>query len=977
MPSIKPLYWLRSQGKLCDEVHDCVNTNIDETDCDKAKTSMSSLMKKGYTEVDECNGKLAIAIDAVYHHEYFEDESDCNGYKYGLHCGETYYPPIEVCYRKSRCGSNDIEDICTATKFTQNSCIHRKTGKYVPMFDITRCGAFQLDDMFTRYEYINYINTNRYESGERLDAFTLYDDFDNPPEQYFSYCQNFLDQSNCTDPDRTEMKCKIGGYLSTVSKLKICVGNPICDDALDTTCIALSQFCYVHKHKLCDNIVDCQDGSDETHYMCKGTTEKGCQRMTWKVGVLPLPLSWLHDGVEDCLDGSDEQEGWLTCGVGDTLRFVRDNSSCENVLLCQVGEPGYVEFSLLCDGRETCGNEQEMCDMSHGKKSLSRRAMTRSRGLSKHLSYCIDGLSSVQNLTISCTTDGFIFPKQEIFGIEKTKVHLPKTTRNCDHLYGEDYVYTSCNGRCLNSSCPLEDIPKYDSCPGQYPNRVGTLVNNEYITFFRKSFYNVYVNDFFVCKNRLKCVDYAQVCDLVDDCRDGSDEAQCTNHFLCKDNKTRQYIPATKLCDGRIDCLDLSDECNKECSKEILSNVHLKRISWTIGVSSVAANSVIMARTLISLRKSRTSVAFINKSLILAISMGDLMVGSYLLVISVLDTAVFGKDYCLRQTSWLTSFGCSMLGIFSTFGSQVSLFSMTGLSLVRLFGIWNSMRIPGEVNLKKVLQILVGMVTIVLCSVVIAVTPLIKNFEDFFVNGLHYDPGMKIFMGFSDKDKHFSVLEKYYGRMRNRTLTWSQINKMVDGMFSHDLGYEDFTKTKTKVDFFGNDGVCLFKYFVKEQDPQRMFVWAILFLNFACFIFISVSYVIIAFLSHKSSKSVATAGNDKQLQQRQQRMNRRISMIIVTDFLCWAPFIITCILHSLELVDATDWYALFSMVVLPINSVINPILYDDFISKYIEKASSKVSAVTQHIIISSLWRSISRNPPETAEDDIAMNEINS
>ena len=62
-------------------------------------------------------------------------------------------------------------------------------------------------------------------------------------------------------------------------------------------------------------------------------------------------------------------------------------------------------------------------------------------------------------------------------------------------------------------------------------------------------------------------------------------------------------------------------------------------------------------------------------------------------------------------------------------------------------------------------------------------------------------------------------------------------------------------------------------------------------------------------------------------------MNQKIAIIIVTDFLCWIPFIVICVLHSVNLLDATPWYSVFSMVILPINSVINPLLYDDTITE--------------------------------------------
>ena len=130
---------------------------------------------------------------------------------------------------------------------------------------------------------------------------------------------------------------------------------------------------------------------------------------------------------------------------------------------------------------------------------------------------------------------------------------------------------------------------------------------------------------------------------------------------------------------------------------------------------------------------------------------------------------------------------------------------------------------------------------------------------------------------------------------------------------------------------YGNDGVCLFKYFVQDKDRQRAFVWAILALNFVCFLFISISYIFIALATMKSSTKLNMTGKsqvNEQILERNQKMNQRVALIIGTDCCCWIPYIVACILHSLEVLDASPWNGVFSMTILPINSVINPILYD-------------------------------------------------
>ena len=159
---------------------------------------------------------------------------------------------------------------------------------------------------------------------------------------------------------------------------------------------------------------------------------------------------------------------------------------------------------------------------------------------------------------------------------------------------------------------------------------------------------------------------------------------------------------------------------------------------------------------------------------------------------------------------------------------------------------------------------------------------------------------------------------------------------MVFEMFSSDYDQLEIFRNTKLVHFYGNDGVCLFKYFVDKDDPQKLFVWAILGLNFLCFTFVSASYLIIVLISRKSGRNASSSvsgGKTKRGSKRVNEMNRRIAFIIATDFVCWIPFICICVLHSLELIDATPWYSLFSMMILPINSVINPLIYDDTIAR--------------------------------------------
>ena len=925
---------LLKAGGICKA--DCLNTDVNQIGCGREKVALPS--GEQVDPITICNG--------VCEEWNCEDEAECNGLKYGMYCKReeklNYVPPRFICDRNSYKACDDDEDEANCSLIANsgmNYCRHVNGGHLVPLHNFTRCGVLPEPPA----DSIIYVS------------------------DYGHYCsfQDLAKQhTNCTDSSKIGLSCDVDGYASTVSKHYICFNDtiPACDDGIDQSCLS-TKSCHVHKHLTCDNKNDCVDLADETHPDCRSRTKATCQRRFGVMGELPIPIPWLKDGVWDCQNGADETSDWSTCGEGKTLRFSSSYEiECENVFLCTTGNFAYIELHNLCDGLETCGNENAICSVSSRSESVTTSVLTANRGLTKRLSYCIQGLENMQVLKSVCMEKKVFFPDENIFGVDtKASLILPNVTTTCDNMYGEIYLYTSCTDKCIDAVCPLKTIPRYEVCPNQFPNRVGTLVNNEYLIFLIKSFGTIYTNDYFVCDDKIKCVHYSKVCDLIYDCYDKSDEALCTNHFKCNSGK---LLPKTKKCDGNVDCADLSDECNEHCSKEILQGTVLKGISWLIGLIAVVANLVIIGKSLWTLKQCKTVAAVMNRCLIIMIAFGDLLIGSYLLIIAIYDTIVFRKRYCGDQIAWIISLECSVIGVISTIGSQISLFSMTGLSMVRLHGIWNSMRIPGEMTRAKSVKVAAAIALLILASATIAIVPIVKSFEDYFVNGVRFHDGLKIFIGTPNKATVLQVIEAYFGRTKGAVLKWKTLIQMIRAMFSLDLDYTDLTEKVAKVGFYGNDGVCLFKYFVQDDDPQRLFVWSILSLNFVCFTFISISYLLIGILSSRSSQSLASSQNNQQISLRNRRMNQRIAIIIMTDFLCWVPFIVVCILHSLNTIDATAWYSIFSMVILPINSVINPLLYDDIVTSHIGAAVQQLSTRISNLF-QSLRKRIASSPAES------------
>ena len=104
-------------------------------------------------------------------------------------------------------------------------------------------------------------------------------------------------------------------------------------------------------------------------------------------------------------------------------------------------------------------------------------------------------------------------------------------------------------------------------------------------------------------------------------------------------------------------------------------------------------------------------------------------------------------------------------------------------------------------------------------------------------------------------------------------------------------------------------------------------------------------------IRNKASSLAEGLSDNRQVVKRNRALQRKVSLIIATDFSCWVPFVVVCGLHYLQVLDASPWYATFSIVILPINSVINPVLYDDTIAALQVRFKGTISRArgSQHV----------------------------
>ena len=812
------------------------------------------------------------------------DEAHCN-HTYGVTCKKTlgsvtydvWQPPAMLCRTGNVCDEGEDERDCANSTHYARWC--------------------KVDN------YTTYLNERQLCAPLSLS--------DEAQDLFIKLCTDNREQLNCSD---SFVECQVENATTQLQSLHICDGYVACDNGIDEVCLTPEQNCHVHKHRLCDKINDCKRGSDESHESCNTMIDEECERLVTGNNT-KIPLDWLCDGTVDCKDGKDEDKSnWKLCGIGERERCRPQSQECEEQFICPQSKsvPQYVEYEKLCDNVDSCTGENSICQTAQD----TVEPLTKIPDLygSKRVGYCLPGIDIPE---LNCSKS--VFTKLENVSttiVRPFSVNIPVKKLRCKHMFGETYVYTSCSNRCeeKNAVCPLT-ILNSSSCIFM-ENRIllPSLTNELTVVKRKKGFYS---NEIFACRNG-NCLSYDEVCNLADNCGDGSDEDGCINHIKCNFSD-RKYLTVESQCDGRIDCYDLSDECNGRCGARIIDDPALRVFAWVVGILASIINATVLAKNGRDVFRAESKVQLINSTMILIIAFGDLLIGIYLLCIVITDH-LYNTEYCPEQFRWLVSRKCSLLGIASTIGSQVSLFAMTCLSLYRA----NSMRnllAPRHLSRKAIVMTFLTGAFILIASTTIAVLPELGLFEDYFINGLYYH-GSPLFVGTPNKYKHLEIIEKRFGRISQaQVIPWETIRVCVTQMFTQDVKKVE----GQSLGFYGNDGVCLFKFFVKPDDPQHIFSLAIMIVNFVCFILITGSYIFINYITMASS---AASSDDSTSNERSRKMQRKITVIILTDFVCWVPFILIGMLHFSGTIDATKYYGLCSIVVLPLNSVVNPMLYD-------------------------------------------------
>ena len=149
--------------------------------------------------------------------------------------------------------------------------------------------------------------------------------------------------------------------------------------------------------------------------------------------------------------------------------------------------------------------------------------------------------------------------------------------------------------------------------------------------------------------------------------------------IFCFDRKVDHFTLCcyAKQNNPSVTCISKGDDGFSSCD-ELLKNTVLKYSIWILGIMAFAGNLIVIIWRSIAKDSNR-----VNSFLLTNLAVADFLMGAYMLIIAYKDT-VWDGVYFKHDVEWRASDMCKFAGVISTVSSEVSVLTLTVITLDRL-----------------------------------------------------------------------------------------------------------------------------------------------------------------------------------------------------------------------------------------------------------------------------------------------------
>ena len=670
-----------------------------------------------------------------------------------------------------------------------------------------------------------------------------------------------------------------------------------------------------------------------TEYTCKFTPDsmKYCEvyqphpcnvtmmQMTdvsWYCEMTPAPndAETLCDGFSMCL--TDE----CHCPNSSTF-YCKDNSGC-------------ISFGQLCDGFNDCSDGSDECLCEGYVEVLCAQPVPQLICVSpmdfclndSFIEYIIDSLDCTFSQASPNCTEALIRHS------EKEKIWQTPLLQ-CLFKSHEDFLfyYNRSDAYIVAEYCKINCSSEQDFDEGGWER----FCDHIYLGETSLSMETYYWDFIFNCEPEPyatipHAIHISLLCDGKKDCQNGADEAGCPDRFYCSPNSTIDWVSTEKLCDHVKDCSNGLDECGT-CDMGGLSSseflIHNKIVLVSAGFAGLLMVALNVYVGVGCYRTEPSSTAGkIDRILRLQVCFFDGLMGVYNVSIVVASLVFrFKGAYCLFDQSWRSSVYCAGLGALFSVSAHGSLVTIALMSIVRCIictTAYTEVKIPAVIVISALLQVMnlansvVPILPISSIQEIFRTQAFFTNFKDIpFVNS-----------GVVNISRLNELHQQYYSTTTDLYGTLANLNNITsyEGLFD-----------VVEIGYYGNNRMCTHNLF-KNQASYLLYKLFYFIVILVTLTIVAITYIIILCKKIKSNRRLRRMGaaENEAAADEISSMTMKIFLMIGTQLLSWLSLMIVAGYFQFTNKDPPPMtFEVFALVVIPVNSILNPIFYSGLYSQ--------------------------------------------
>ena len=318
-------------------------------------------------------------------------------------------------------------------------------------------------------------------------------------------------------------------------------------------------------------------------------------------------------------------------------------------------------------------------------------------------------------------------------------------------------------------------------------------------------------------------------------------------------------------------------------------------------------------------RGSLSLIEKTNLTLILNLNIADFLTSIYLLFIG--STAIkYSGVYCKFYLAWRTSLQCTIIGSIAVLSAEASLLVLTLMTTQRLYSACHPFN-----NGIGMRWIAMGIVVVWILSILTAIMPSLLPqvfYERYWIASKYFNQPLV----------RPNVFDKFFLNLvyLTQSANFSSLASRVD---QQKFLADNFPQLKVLGNFgyYSENAVCIPHLYPPVGDNGWLYPTIIVTFNMAIFVYVVIAYCIIYRVSTKNSN-----GTEKSLITHQ--LQKRIAKLVAVNFAVWFSI---GILSYVQLGLAEEFpevlYDVTGIVIFPLNSVINPLLYSDVFENFFFK----------------------------------------